>query len=521
MIKRGIFLIIIVLIFSFSANAEIFLGVCDGYVFNMSGGIVSNASVTVNVNGCSGGGCTGSTISQPNGYYIIANLNFPTSGSLNANAVKTISTPGGDFTGTGNTTTSASDTTPSHANITLCFAPSSPSLILVSDSHNNSVDFDWSSGTDPLNYSTHDEFWLDSGAWQTKTSGFSMNVNYTTHTWRVRTCNSACCSAYAQDSFNIYNNAPTVPALIHQNNTHLNYFTFYWTNSSDSEGDEIYYQFQFDSEAVQNNSISPVSKTINISSFGAFTWRVRACDFLTCSAWGEDTFTRTNGVPSAPVLIIQPNTTNKTIILNWSSGIDTDLDPTHDEFQFSIYYDFSTNIISSTNTTHPLTIANLSNFERYYWRIRTCDLSACSLWSSSSFVKYVCNATASCNCSSGCGGGGNGGGGGGSSGGSIPIQTVIKTILPESSEPIEVKADKKPSEETAEEGSKPKTESAAPLISLMSPIKRIVSYPPFWIGIMAVFIITIALGLTENYRIKKRKKIDEIISKLKDEISKP
>ena len=388
------------LVFVASANANIFLGTCDGYVFNMSNGVVSSANVTVSVNGCSGGasnGCLGNSISQPNGYYVIANLNLNPYGTITASATAIVN----GYSGSGGTTATANEFQAARANITLCFPPSPPLLIDQQDSHNNSVTLYWNSGTDPFGYSTYDQFQLDSDQITNSTSPLSLNVSYSSHTWRVRTCNTngeiGCCSSFASDTFNIYNNVPLPPTLLHQNDTHSNFVTLYWINGSDPDGDNIYHQFQFDSQSIQNNSFSPVSVS-NIS-FGSHTWRVRTCDFMTCSSWAEDSFSVVNNAPSSPILKVQDNTINTIVRLNWTSGTDPELDPVYDEFQFSIYYDFSTNIAHLINASHPVLISNLSSFEKYYWRVRSCDMQSCSAWASSSFVKYECvNYTTNYSC---------------------------------------------------------------------------------------------------------------------------
>ena len=334
-----------------------------------------------------------------------------------------------------------------------------------------------------------------------------LNVSYSSHTWRVRTCNTngamGCCSPFADDTFVIYNNAPLPPTLVHVNNSHLDSAVFYWTNGSDIDNDSIYHQFQFDSEAIQNNSFSPVSTT-GIA-FGSHTWRVRACDFLTCSAWAEDTFSRSNNAPSAPALFAITNTTGASVTLNWTPGTDPENDPVYDDFQFSIYYDFSTNIVSLSNTTRPVNVAGLSAFEKYYWRVRTCDGQSCSAWSASSFVKYLCtnatqNCTASCNCNCG-GGGGHAGGGGGVT--SLPPQKLVQIILPsgtiEVAPPEIVKAGNATNitKEVAE--AKPLLE--LPFSVITSKVTKI-----NWLIIVLIAAIILAILISRKIRENKRRK---------------
>jgi hypothetical protein len=494
---------VLAVVLSSPAYANIFLGTCDGYVFDMSNGIIEGANVTATIGGCSGGesnGCVGSRISQSNGYYVIPNLNVNPGGTISLGATATIS--GHD--GSGSASATANKFQAGRANITLCFAPDTPLLIYMNDSHNNSVIFYWNSGADPFGYSTYDQFQLDSGAIETKTSPLPMNVSYSSHTWKVRTCNSGCCSPFAENSFDIYNTPPFPPTLTDQENTHYANVTLYWTNGSDSDGDAIYHQFQFDSQPIQNNSLSPVA--VSGISFGPHTWRVRACDFLECSNWAEDSFNRTNGIPPEPVLKPQGNTTSTTIKLNWTSGADPDNDPVHDEFQFSIYYDFSTNIISLANASPPVSIANLSSFEKYYWRVRTCDSGACSAWSQSSFVKYECKEGEEKESK-------HEGGGGAAS---LPAQKIAETIIP--SPAIEVSAPVEATRKNVTEEIKKEISAITELPAMIAEsFKHSVTYKLWWIFIaliLAVIILSVYRNRKEKMDRIRKSKIDDMLKKI-------
>ena len=136
--------VLAIFVFSVANASALFIGLADGYVKNVTDGIVTGATVVVTVSGCSGGtsnGCTGTSTSDANGYYIINNLNLPQFGTVSVNANKT--------GGTGSNSGSADITQVAHANVTICYAPSSPSLIAVLDSHSTTALLNWTSGTDP------------------------------------------------------------------------------------------------------------------------------------------------------------------------------------------------------------------------------------------------------------------------------------------------------------------------------------------------------------------------------------
>ena len=86
--KQAAIVFFAIAFFAFPAYAQIYLGTVDGYVFYMNNSLVTSASVSAAVSGCSGSGCSGLVLSQSNGYYVIANLNLPVGGTITVNAVK-------------------------------------------------------------------------------------------------------------------------------------------------------------------------------------------------------------------------------------------------------------------------------------------------------------------------------------------------------------------------------------------------------------------------------------------------
>ncbi|MBW3022814.1 hypothetical protein KY308_01810, partial [Candidatus Woesearchaeota archaeon] len=344
------------------ANAQIYLGTVDGYIFYMNNSLAVGANVSALVVGCSGGGCSGNTLSQSNGYYVIANLNLASGGTVKVNATKSPAY--------GNSSGIANEFDAARVNVTLCIAPSSPALIDQTNTHDTNVTLYWTSGTDPLSLSTYDQYQLDSGTITTQTSPKTeTNLSYQTHTWRVRTCNTngatGCCSAWSSDSFQVYNNAPSVPILVDQGNTHDTNVTLYWTSGTDSDGDPTYDQFQMDSGAIINTTSPKYEENL---SYQTHTWKVRTCDVLgACSNWAQDSFDVQNSYPSAPVLEDQYPTNQSYVIVNWTSGTDPDGDPVRDEFQFSTDYNFSTLFYNSTNASHPLNVSGLTTLTIYYW----------------------------------------------------------------------------------------------------------------------------------------------------------
>ncbi|HLF53676.1 MAG TPA: hypothetical protein VI544_00695 [Candidatus Nanoarchaeia archaeon] len=267
--------------------SALFIGLTDGYIFNVTGGIVSGATVVTTVSGCSGGasnGCTGMDTSDANGYYIINNLNLPQSGTVNVSANKS--------GGTGSNSGSADNTQVAHVNVTICYAPSSPSLTAVPDSHNTTAELSWTSGVDPFSFATYDQLDFD-GATPVNDSSPTTKVglSYTTHTWQIRTFSNYCCSSWVSDSFDVTNSAPSAPSNLNSTTSNAT-TTLNWTSGTDPEGDATY-----DEVSYQNGTTisSPATAPLTITTVPLIKWRVRTCDSIgDCSAWvEEDTLTGT------------------------------------------------------------------------------------------------------------------------------------------------------------------------------------------------------------------------------------
>lgn len=174
-----------------------------------------------------------------------------------------------------------------------CQPPSTPVLTPQPDTHNNSVSFQWINGTDPNGNPTYTQFQLNAGPWIITSSPYNASgLPFATHVWRVRTCNSMCCSGVGTDAFDVYNNPPSVPQLVIIPDSNTSNVTLDWTSGIDPDGDGTYDQYgfrRFDQAYTTLNASPPVPET-GLS--GSYFWRVRTCDtFDWCSNWNESSFT--------------------------------------------------------------------------------------------------------------------------------------------------------------------------------------------------------------------------------------
>jgi hypothetical protein len=389
---KGVLLVASLILFTLitinSANA-IFMGTCEGYVFNFTGGIAPGAAVNVTVDGCTSQNCWQTTTSDSGGYYVVANLNLNAFGGVTAYANR--SNEYGSNTGNADSFQAA------YVNITMCPAPFPPTLTPIADTHNSTlIIHSWTSGSSP--YSVFDTWLYEAAEYNATSPQNKTYVDFKIYTWGVKTClvaNPGCCSPYAYDTYDVYNTPPTTPVLIDQTNTLANNVTLYWLNSTDADGDPIYYNFRFNG-APRTNVTSP--QNVSGFGFGCHTWQAQACDPWECSSWGTDVFCVTNNPPSPPTLTDQPHTDAASVALTWTSGIDPDNHSTYDEYRFNY-----SSII--TNATSPQVEA-LTGIQFITWQARTCDIyGACSAWAEDTFIKYECPP---CVCPPSAGGGGGG-----------------------------------------------------------------------------------------------------------------
>ncbi len=276
-------------------NAEVYMGTCEGYVYNTENQNVSDATVIATVNTCSAG-CSRETISEPSGYYMVANLNLPKSSMLTIYAEKNtaLGLEYGTSQGTSNEFQAA------EINVRICLPPPSPDLVNKTNGHETSATLAWTSYSDKKNYPVYDEFQLDSNALIRSNNYGNKNkdvngLSFSNHIWRVRTCNNYCCSNWVYDYFTVGNSAPSPPVLSNQADTVPGQIILNWSSGIDSDADLTYDEYEFGIFGQIMEKIIPAKSPITQVVFGCnfYKWRIRTCEKITenlCSIWSEDSF---------------------------------------------------------------------------------------------------------------------------------------------------------------------------------------------------------------------------------------
>ncbi|GEM_PF-5498603 len=265
-----------------ASYAQIYLGTVEGYIKDFNGNLIQGATVNATVVGCSGSGCSGQTLSDSNGYYVIANLNVEPGGTIRVQASFN------DLEGSGET--QADQYQAGYLNLTLSTPPTNPTLEDVNDTHTGDVILNWTSGSDPNGLNTSDQLIIDGTVYYPTGNSYRVSLPPGTYKWGVRTCNDYSCSDWVYDTFTVINHPPSPPTLTDQDNTQQLSVALSWESGVDPDGDDVYDEYQFNGGNVISPAISPQYES-NLSYFEKYSWRVRTCDkYGACSSWVEDTF---------------------------------------------------------------------------------------------------------------------------------------------------------------------------------------------------------------------------------------
>ncbi|MBS3075531.1 hypothetical protein J4429_03650 [Candidatus Pacearchaeota archaeon] len=293
--KKILLFLCVVLILIKLINADVYIGTCEGYIYNTENQNISDARVTVTVNECSVG-CARETTSEESGYYVTANLNLPKLSMLTVYAEKdtVLGLESGIAYGVSNEFQAA------EVNVRLCLPPIRPFLTDEPNSHQSSATLDWVSYPDQKDYAVYDEFQLDSNP-AVRSNSFGKkemkinNLSFSNHIWRVRTCNNYCCSEWVYDYFTVGNSPPSPPILTDKQDTIPGQITLEWESGIDPDNDQTYDEYEFGIIDSQKKILLFATSPVKENIFGChyYIWRVRTCERESqrlCSSWSMDGF---------------------------------------------------------------------------------------------------------------------------------------------------------------------------------------------------------------------------------------
>ncbi|MCO7224749.1 fibronectin type III domain-containing protein [Pleionea sp. CnH1-48] len=271
--------------------------------------------------------------------------------------------------------------------------PSAPTPSISSSQSNGGVTVSWTSSPNSAVYYDLQKR-LGSGSWtpvDSKLSTSSLSVSgLTDGSWsfRVQACNqySWSCSGYGSASASTtvrlipsVPSSPSVPA-----NDVDGKFTVSWSKPSGTVTfyDVIEYKNGSSSYTVVANDTSATSLTLSGRGNGSYTYRVRACNDFACSSYSSHSqSTQVLYVPAAPASIsVVAQSTSSDVEVSWATA-SGQVSEYRLEFQTNGHWE---QIWSTPNATRKLVSGLTSG--TYYFRIRACNASGCSSYTTSSLL---------------------------------------------------------------------------------------------------------------------------------------
>lgn len=177
--------------------------------------------------------------------------------------------------------------------------------------------------------------------------------------------------------------APGSPTLEPVADSHYPNITFWFNWTSGSSPYPTFDQWYW--LGAWQTASSPQSRT-NLA-FANYTWGARTClssQPSCCSAPVYDNFSVYNSRPCKPILQDQLDTTNNTVLLNWSSNTTS---PCPDADNDTTYYNFKIDGNLFTNVTPPQLVSGL-DYGPHQWEAQECDPWECSDWAIDTFNIY-------------------------------------------------------------------------------------------------------------------------------------
>ena len=220
------------------------------------------------------------------------------------------------------------------------------------------------------------ELILDSNITDNK---FFINLSNGNYQWRIKAQNNNTSTAFFVRNLTIVSadslSGSTLLLKSPSNNTYTNQsnVVFKWYPLSNA----TYYTFQLidgTGATVLNNNVSTDSISVSSLLEGSYTWKVRANNNTSSTAFASRNITIDFTNPGAPTLSLPLNadSTNTTVNLSWIRASDFG-SPLEDSI--FIYSDsFTTLIRNYTSSTASYSFNDLTT-GRYFWRVRTRDLA--------------------------------------------------------------------------------------------------------------------------------------------------
>ncbi|MBX2977036.1 MAG: VCBS repeat-containing protein, partial [Ignavibacteriaceae bacterium] len=217
--------------------------------------------------------------------------------------------------------------------------------------------------------------------------------NYTQYYWRVKSVNVGGESDWSLVwNFKTLGNpyvSNLVTPLNNSANQHINNLVFRWTKPEERIETILKYQYQlstdslFGSFVVNDSTMTDTITTIhNLNYSTKYFWRVRAGNETGWGDWAEvSRFTTIIEQPTIPLLALPLNNSRglvQPVITKWNKSLRVE----KYIIEVSTSSGFATIVYADSNLTDTIIqLPSLSNYTKYYWRVKSVNIGGESDWS--------------------------------------------------------------------------------------------------------------------------------------------
>jgi YD repeat-containing protein len=218
----------------------------------------------------------------------------------------------------------------------------------------------------------------DGGAWTTIATGTSTSLALTqssaeTLHYQVRACNAGGCGPWSTQATTVVTAPPLAPispsSIVGSLDSGQQSITVSWSASNGA----TYYNLQAMTGGAWSDAYSgsALSSSVPASADGTYTFQVRACNAVGCSAWLQSTSVVVQHTPGAPASLSVPPSGTGSLAISWPSST----------YATSYVLQQSTDNVNyadvwsgpGTSTTYSTGASGV-----YYFRVRACNGVQCS-----------------------------------------------------------------------------------------------------------------------------------------------
>ena len=270
------------------------------------------------------------------------------------------------------------------ASVSVLYAPSSaPALTVPANGYGGNYTVSWSAASGATRYELEEN--VNAGTWANIVNGNTTSATRNslpagTYGYRVRACNVAGCSNYSSTAFVNVLYAPTsAPALTVPGTVNTTSVSLSWSAVATSSRYEVLSSFNGGASTLAYNGAG-TSTSFSGLSVGTYSYQVRACNAVGCGPYSSAGTTTVQLTPQTPVITGEGvrDTSTRPYRTSWFVSWTSVANATLYEVERT---DGSVTALLYSGTATSAAY-NGGAYAIYSFRVRACNGSNCSAWSS-------------------------------------------------------------------------------------------------------------------------------------------